>query len=241
MRVSDAKELFRQLVKEYFTDASVIFANQSRTPKPKLDLVTMLFGNVNRPVAPNYAVIDGELAGHYLSKISADIDFFTHGTPVYLASADGASLTNGTGQATAYESPAVFENTAMDTMLAFADFLNSEYTVEWCSKHDMSILTDGDVQDLTNIVNDTTYEYRARLPVQLYFTHTAAGYTAELKESSIKYPCGHEPAETESVSGDFITEAEHEYKNARVEHNGAKATGFFTEAEITEAKEQKNE
>ena len=73
----------------------------------------------------------------------------------------------------------------MDDMLSFADFLNSDYAIRWCHVNDVSILIDGDVQDLTGVVNDTNYEYRARMSVLFYFTQKTVGPTAVLKESSI--------------------------------------------------------
>ena len=102
------------------------------------------------------------------------------------------------------------------THLAFADFLNSQYAIEWCHSHDVAISFDGDAQDLTGLVNDNNYEFRSRLPVLFYFTQKAVGYAAVLDESSIQYPTGEvdpdtgaptytekEPEDTESSSGQF--------------------------------------
>ena len=63
-----------------------------------------------------------------------------------------------------------YSNTAMDEILAFADYLNSPKCVAWCNEHDVSILIETDAQDLTGAVNDNNYEYRSRLEVLLSFT-----------------------------------------------------------------------
>ena len=118
MRVSQAKELFRSLTAQYFDGAEVTFTRQSRAAKPRIPLVTITPGNVKRPLAPVYKEIDGEVVGYYLSRISMQVDLFTNGLPV---------VDDETGQTVAYE------NTAMDDMLAFADFLNSQYAIEWCT------------------------------------------------------------------------------------------------------------
>ena len=82
MRVSQAKELFRSLTAEYFVGAEVTFTRQSRAAKPPLALVTITPGNVKRPLNPAYKEIGGQLVGHYQSRISMQVDLFTHGLPV---------------------------------------------------------------------------------------------------------------------------------------------------------------
>lgn len=155
MKASKAKELFRQLTESYFTGSTVIFANQSRIAKPQIPLVTILPGNVHRPQAANHVVnSDGVLIGYYLSRMTMTVDLFTN----------GEAIEDDSGNTAAYE------NTAMDEMLAFADFLNSPVCVSWCHENDVSILIESDAQDLTGIVNDNNYEYRARLEVMYSFT-----------------------------------------------------------------------
>ena len=119
----------------------------------------------------------------------------------------------------------------------------------------MSILIDGDVQDLTGVVNDTNYEYRARMSVLLYFTQKAVGPTAVLKESSIQYPDGEggytpeTPLETESPTNGYETDAMKKEEAAIVEPEfeqtsscggteelAKETTGYFTEVEIKEEK-----
>ena len=60
------------------------------------------------------------------------------------------------------------DNTSMNDLLSFMDYLNSQYVTEWSHRHDLSILLDSDPQDITGLINDTTYEYRARLTLSLY-------------------------------------------------------------------------
>lgn len=243
MRVGEARELFRQLTKEYFAGAAVAFTRQSRQPKADLPLVTLTPGNVKRPNAPNYETVNGTIVGNYLSRLTITIDLFTHGSPI---------KDEDTGQILAYE------NTALDDMLAFADYLNSEHTVQWCDRKDVSILIDGDAQDLTGIVNDTTYEYRSRLTVFLYFTQKAIGAASVASEVSILYPTGEidefgepiyapgEPVETESASGDFRDETDEEIipvVKTEFEQSSSgggskeladKQVGWFNEVEFTE-------
>lgn len=240
MRVSQAKELFRSLTAQYFSGAEVIFSRQSRVAKPLIPLVSITPGNVQRPSNPNYEEVDGVLVGHYLSRITMQVDLFTHGLPV---------VDDETRTIVAYE------NTAMDDMLAFMDFLNSPYTVEWCHVHDVAIGFDGDPKDLTGLVNDDTYEYRSQLAVLFYFTQKAVGHSATLSEDSIQYPTGsgdfstEEPADTESSSGSYpgnkyntddivVPKFEQTSSGGGSDELAQTETGYFTEAEIKEDKSQ---
>lgn len=154
MTASQAKEAFRLLTKEHFDSHIVIFAKQSRTAKPNIPLVTISPGNVRRHRAENELYNENVAEGYYLSRISLTIDLFTNGKPVY----------------DEYGKEIGREDTAVDEMLLFENFLNSQYVTLWCNRNDVSIVIEGDTQNLTGIVNDTTYEFRSRLIVNLYFT-----------------------------------------------------------------------
>lgn len=181
MRVGQAKELFRQLTQQYFNGAEVIMANQSRRPKPETPLVVIDPGNVRRSTAPNMKYAEEYSLGYYYTKMPIVVDLFTNGAPV--KDEDGNII--------------AYEDNAMDEILAYADFLNSISTLEWCRLHDVTILIDGEAMDLTGLVNDTTYEYRARLTVQFYFTHVAVGKAAVFDEGSIKFPTGETDPDTD--------------------------------------------
>lgn len=233
MRVSQAKKLFQSLLQEYFAGAQVAYTRQSRTAKTGIPLVVITPGNVRRDRDPVISEVGGEIIGSYLSRISMQIDLFTKGTPI---------IDPDTGRKVASE------NTAMDDILAFADFLNSPHTVEWCHSHDVALVIDGDAQDLTDIVNDNSYEFRSRLTVFFYFTQNAVGHTATLSEDSIKFPDGEEPEETESTTGgignkdvwkdaDIEPEFTPSSTGGGSEELASESTGYFTEAEIKEERE----
>lgn len=155
MKAEEAKELFRSRTKEFFQDYEVVFANQSRTAKPTIPLVTLRFGNVKRPYFSTRTLNEGIIEGHYLSRISVTVDLFTNGSPVK----DDEDET------------VAYANTAIDEMLTYCDFINSPQTVDWCTENNISIGVEGDAQDMTGIVNDNNYEYRAKQEMFLYYMH----------------------------------------------------------------------
>jgi len=163
MNVSQAKELFRQLVKSHFGNYTVIWSHQSRTAKPNIPLVTIMLGNAKRHRSPNELYDTEETEGFYLTRIPFTLDLFTNGKDV---------IDDDTGQVVARE------DTALDEMLLFANYLNSLDVTQWCNKNDVSIVIDGDAIQMTGIINDTTYEFRSRLVVNFYFTQETVGDNA---------------------------------------------------------------
>ena len=161
MTASKAKDLFRQITEEYFGGKStVIFANQSRQPKPEIPLVTLMPGNAKRPLAANNSVVNDALISHFQTRLPITVDLFTNGKPVY---DDENGVEVGS------------ENTAVDEMISYMDFLSSEYVIAWCNRNDVAIGFEGDVQDVTGLINETTYEFRSRLVALIYYTHKTTG------------------------------------------------------------------
>jgi len=185
MRVSDLKETIRQLTKLYFTGATVKFAKQSFAAKPNKPLVMLSFGSVQRPLNPPTKMIDGRPVYFYPATMPIQIDLFTHGKIAEVA----PGFTP------------VTENTAEDDMIGFASFLNSAYAVQWCSKKDIAVVVPNVVQDLTGLLNDTNYEFRAMIELTVYFTMTAIGYTGTLETESVKRPSGNGDVTIDPIIG----------------------------------------
>lgn len=247
MRLSEAQELFRSFTKAYFGNALVIFARQSRAAKKDNPLITIAPGNVRRNVSPCYENADGVNVGSYLSRVSMTIDLFTH----------GRGIKDDTGTIIAYS------DTAVEDLLSFADYINSQYGIQWCHDHDVSLLIDGDVQNMTGLVNDNNYEFRSRMTVMMYFTQNTVDAAAVLNEVSIQYPTLESvrhpelpveytivpPVETESTTGGYVTDAM-KSENGRIvvpvfeetpsgggtEELAQEETGYFTNVEIEEEK-----
>lgn len=163
MNVSQAKELFRQLVKSHFGGYTVIWSHQSRKAKPNIPLVTIMLSNAKRHRSPNEIYDTEETVGFYQTCIPLTIDLFTNGKDV---------IDDATGQAVARE------DTALDEMLLFENYLNSIEVTQWCNRNDVSLVIEGDAMQMTGIINDTTYEFRSRLVVNFYFTQETVGDNA---------------------------------------------------------------
>ena len=180
MRVSEAKELMRQLTKMFFNSSRVIFSNQSRKPKPSIPLVLLTQGNTERHLFPNYGVMQEATVSYYLSKMPVTVDYFTNGSAVL----DDDGIVVG------------YADNSEDMLTAFSDFLNSPYVTDWCKQRDIAVLPEGAVMFMSGVVNDSNYEYRSRININFYFTQKAVGYSGAYTEDSIKYPVYEEDPET---------------------------------------------
>lgn len=145
MTFGTLKKLIRQLTELYFTGATVRYSEQSFTPKPSSPLVTLTFGSVNRPRDPPMRFIDGRPVSYYPASVPVQIDLFT----------------NGRQEKTEPGFTPIVENTAEEDLLSFSSFLNSPYATQWCDRENISIVIPNEVRDLTGLIHDTNYEFRA--------------------------------------------------------------------------------
>ena len=171
MTISKLKDVLHRLTKLYFTDAHVTFTKQSFMVKPVQPLVTLSVISVSRPLHPPTKIIDGRPAAFYPASAMIQIDLFTNGSQTEVA--EGFTP--------------IAENTAQDDLLGFASFLNAAYAADWCEKHDIAIIVPNTVQDMTGLIHDTSYEFRAMMEITVYFTMTAIGYTGTLSPTSVKH------------------------------------------------------
>ena len=170
MRSTEAINLFRQITEKYFeSGATVVMTRQRGMVKPPLGLVSLGVGPVRRTYMPGRQRIEAVPVDWYPSQTTITVDLFTHGRAV-----------RENGEIIGYE------NTAVDDLCAFADYLNSAYVEDICNQYNLTIITNGEIQDLSGVVNDVSYEYRAQLEVALYYTHRVAGRAAVLSEDSIR-------------------------------------------------------
>lgn len=224
MTLAELKKLLVQLTQTYFAGATVTYAKQSFVAKPGSPLVTLTTGSVNRSRNPPVKIIEGTPVAFYPASVPVQIDLFTHGRQEEVA----PGFTP------------IAENTAEDDMLAFESFLNSPFVTQWCHQHDIAIVVPTAVQDLTGLVHDTNYEFRAMLEIAVYFTMTAIGITGTLDIDSVKHSDGEDDIQADDVINiePQVTPTPSGGSSEMTAHEGE----YFTNAEINNrpAKEEKD-
>lgn len=200
MNLRTLKEKLYEIVSIYFQGATVIWAEQ-HIVKPILPLITLKTGPLSLPTFSINDESNDVPTGYYPSRVSLEINLYTVGALVESEEGEiGAT-----------------ENTAVNDMMDFLRFINSQHVTELCEQYDIAIMPSGPIQDLTGLLNDTRYQYRAMLELSVDFMQEARGYAGITPETGTW-------EQTSSGGGS--------------QELADKATGYFTTVAIEEEKEE---
>ncbi len=150
----------------YWGSAAVVWGASDKV-KPLAPLIVLRLGTVTRATQPITQMVNGIVFSAYPSEVPLQIDLFTKGNTV--STPEGAYA----------------ENTAVNDLLAFVNYLDSTATIEWSNQNNVGVSLMGGVQDLSEVINDTRWQYRAMAEIRLTFTQWAAEYNGVLNEANI--------------------------------------------------------
>ena len=179
MNYRELKNKLYGLVNSYFSEAIVVWG-RVKMVRPPNPLICLTSGSIVRHYQPITQIINGVSVDCYPSSTTVQVDLFTH----------GHKLSNEVGAKTA------MENTAVNDLTAFVNFINSAYTSVWCEENDISILTN-QIHDLTELINDAAWDYRAMVELEIGFTQLAVGYAGIMYDDGIAYYENGNPIPTE--------------------------------------------
>ena len=169
MTQNELKRTLYNLVAEYFAGASITWG-KVKAVSPNVPQVVLSMGGISRRYLPITRSANGVPVNGYPSQTTLQVDLYTK----------GAATNNDPGVIAAYE------NTAVNDLIDFLNFLNSAYVDEWGDIHDVSILCN-EVNDLTELVNDVTWDYRAMMELEIGFTQSAVGHTGMMYEDGMPF------------------------------------------------------
>ena len=149
----------------YWSGATVVWGAASKV-KPNAPLVVMRLGTVKRASHPITQAINGIVFSAYPSDAALQVDLFTRGRR------------NKSGY---------LVNTALNDLLDFVNFLDSVASTEWSGRNDISLALLNGVQDLSEVINDTQWQYRAMCEFTVSFTQWAAEFHGVLSEDGIVF------------------------------------------------------
>lgn len=210
MNYTEATRVIYDYAQRYFKGATVTMANTRQVKKAK-PLVTLKFGPQQSSQFPVERDLDGELCRFFPTSMRLEVQLFTNGKP----------LKNGSA-----------ENTAVSDLTDFALFMVSEMVTQELGG-EISVLVDGPVQDVSAIINDASYEYRAMVEFTVNYVVASVGFAGILDESSIKAEPEPDPEHPGEVIPPHIdqewTPTDSGGRNA---DDANRRTGYFTEVEI---------
>lgn len=156
MKIAEAKEEFRKLVADYFGSGHVFFANSKMAKMPE-PYITIQFTGVERQIhETKIPQPDGHVWAYREMTASVDLNLYTKGRSV-----DGSST--------------AFINTALDDLVSFLDYLGSEAGLGYQYKRGMAIAVSAQPRDLSALVREAQFQYRAMVELTVRFTDMTYG------------------------------------------------------------------
>jgi hypothetical protein len=229
MTLRELREHLRLIAEGYFSTALVAYGEVDMV-KPNTAFVTLKTGSMSRPLQPITQIIDGIPCGYYPSRTVLEVNLFTKGVEIVVPD----------GQDTPYE------NTAVNDLTEFVNFINSPHTIDRCAALDIAITPKGNVLDVTALLNNTKWEYRAMAEFDVDFMQLSVGSAGILAESSIVYapehpndPINPDPDALEHATVDPVWTGPSPSGGGSSEL-AANETGYFEAVEIEQEKEEKD-
>lgn len=156
MNMSEVREKVYELTSMFFAGATVIWAEQIVT-RPKLPYITLKTSGITKPMHP----IRDEESGAFFYPCSTmlEVNLYTMGKPITIGK-------NVTGN---------YENTAQDDLMEFVKFLESENVIDLLEQYNLDIQLIPPIRDLTELMNETHYRYRAMCEFTISYMEVAEG------------------------------------------------------------------
>lgn len=170
MNLDSVKEKLYDIVAMFFPEATVIWAEQANTV-PHPPYVTLKMNGIHRTAFP---VVDGDGRRSYHCSTIFEVNLFTRGR---LAGAER----NGTSS---------FANTAMQDIMDFCSFVESEEISDIISQAGMDVALLSPVKDLSSLMNGIMYRYRAMAEFRVTFVQSAGGAVATAEMPAIPNSSG---------------------------------------------------
>ncbi|MDR1687275.1 MAG: hypothetical protein LBS21_01525 [Clostridiales bacterium] len=160
------KEKLYRLAETYFRGATIVWGKVKKV-KPNSPLIVLTAGSVVSTYQSITETAKGIPVTCKPSKTTLQVDLYTKGETI----SDGGFL--------------ITENTAVNDLAEFLNFLDSPFVEDWRTENDVSIIT-GQVKDLTTLVNESSWEFRAMTELEIGFTQFSSGYTGTNYENGLE-------------------------------------------------------
>lgn len=171
MTVRELKNALYEIIQGYFAGADVAWSEQNSV-KSQNPLIRLKLSSVTRASYFINETINNAPTGYIASKTILTVDLFTHGK-----------------REVDEEGYSYFENTAVDDMNDFVNYLSSPYIDEVCEMHNISIMPEGNVKD-TSAVLDNDYSFRAMQEFVVSFVQETKGYAGISRDNWKPTPSG---------------------------------------------------
>lgn len=156
MKIEDAQHKLREMVAFYFGKGHVFYAGQKMAKLPE-PYVTLQFTGMTRQANENIMMDDDGYSVAYRDIVlSVDLNLYTKGRSI-----GGSAI--------------VCENTSLSDLTDFLDYLDSEEGQGYQMEHGIAITVTSDPRDLSALIREAQYQYRAMAGLSVRITDTTYG------------------------------------------------------------------
>jgi hypothetical protein len=159
MNTNEVKKFMRDYVAVFFGDGHVYYSWQKKTRTP-VPYITVSFSNSAKRKSKivKYDKEADRIKNYWQKNITMTINLYTQGSNISPEGCDPQ-----------------YENTAMSDLEDFITFMLSDNGGDILSTANISAVQDGDVNDLTSLLNESSYRYRAMVRLSVGFVECAYG------------------------------------------------------------------
>lgn len=203
MTIRDVRNAIQYITSKYFAGATVVWAQTNMT-KPKPPFITLQLGDVRRATWPDKVVVNGIQTYYYPSQVQLTVNLFTRGAKIMR---DGETVAR--------------EDTSESDMLGFVNFVNSDYFIAWENTQDLYIYPSAPVRNLTELINDTNWEYRSMVELTVAYTESVSGAAAVWNDPSGGWeptPSGGGSQELADETTGYFEQVDIEYTNDPIDN-----------------------
>ena len=159
------------LVAEYFAllkeTGNIVWA-KTKPVQPSGPFVSLYLSGIKGPNLPNRSYVDGIVHDSYPRETTLAVDLSTPGAPT----SDEPGIISAN------------ENTAVNDLTGFINFLNSQHVDHWCGRTGISLKAN-EARDLTALTHGSSWGYRALVEVKVGFVQSVFGHTGTNYEGGI--------------------------------------------------------
>lgn len=160
MDVNGLKTLLQSICTTFFNGTNIKWVGEG-SETPPLPLITLRLDTLNKATFPFDEVFeeDGQFIEYYNADIMLEVKAYSKG---YVGDAKEGVIQSA-------------ENTAMNDLQQFADYIASLGMVEQLGKDDVSMVQEGPVRDTSIVKSGSRYEYSAMVEYKVNFILESSG------------------------------------------------------------------
>lgn len=169
MDVNGLKALFFSICENFFNGTNIMWVGEG-SETPPLPLITLRTDTLNKATFPFDEGFneDGQFIEYYNADIMLEVKAYSKG---YVGNVEEGVIQTA-------------ENTAMNDMQQFADYIASQGMIEQLGKYKVNMIQEGPVRDTSVVKSGSRYEYSAMVEYKVNFILETSGVYAVSSQSS---------------------------------------------------------